>query len=182
MIADFVSGKPAPGGRVANALALAVIAIGSLAGLFVTSLPSEVKPLLILLAICALLTLMVTVRSLVFSTLAVGIVPLIGLSYAGLMLMPLANEIASTKRLIAALQKQNVAAEQIALYSCPHLWSTNFPRELERVRYVSPDNIGTPAVIATSRAHAAEIVAALRGYRRVDAVQMIGKWFDVYRR
>ena len=39
-----------------------------------------------------------------------------------------------------------------------------------------------PAVIATSRAHANEIAASLRGYRKVDELRMIGKWFDVYRR
>jgi hypothetical protein len=115
------------------------------------------------------------------STLAVGIAPLIAFSYAATMLMPLANDIATPQRLIAALQKQHVPAEQIALYTCPYLWSRSFPRELERVRYTGPDNVGTPAVIATSRAHAPEIGAALQTYRRVDELRMIGKWFDVYR-
>jgi cell division protein FtsX len=47
---------------------------------------------------------------------------------------------------------------------------------------VDANNIGAPVVIATSRAHAKEIAATLRGYRHVDQLQMIGKWFDVYRR
>jgi hypothetical protein len=68
------------------------------------------------------------------------------------------------------------------LYTCPFLWSRDFPRELERVRYVNADSVGDPAVIATSRAHANEIADALRRYRRVDQLQMIGKWFDVYRK
>jgi hypothetical protein len=37
-------------------------------------------------------------------------------------------------------------------------------------------------VIATSRIHSTEISASLAGYRKVDSVRMIGKWFDVYRR
>jgi hypothetical protein len=70
----------------------------------------------------------------------------------------------------------------MALYTCPHLWSRDFPRQLERVRYADAGSIGAPALIATSRAHAGEISSTLRTYRKVDEVRMIGKWFDVYRR
>jgi len=97
-------------------------------------------------------------------------------------MMHFINNIGSTRNLIAAIEKQNVAPESVALYTCPYLWSRDFPRDLERVRYVDANEIGQPVVIATSRSHSKEIDATLRGYRHVDQFQMIGKWFDVYRR
>ncbi|HEY8181771.1 MAG TPA: hypothetical protein VII32_05990 [Thermoanaerobaculia bacterium] len=164
---------------IANRLTLALMILPVF---FLGRLPVEAKPLVIILVIAAAIALL-TWKSQMLSTIAVGIVPIIPLAYAAITMMPYANSIASTERLIAALEKQHVAPEQIALYSCPNLWSRyNFPRELERVRYVDADNIGNATVIATSRVHAPEISATLRGYRRVDQVQMIGKWFDVYRR
>ena len=178
MIADFV--RRDRGGKWANVVTLALMVV---AVVFLSRVPPEAKLLMIILAVSAAIALLVTARSLIYSTIAVGLVPLIPLAYAAITMMPLVNAIASPQRLIAALEKQHVAPEQIALYSCPNLWSRyNFPRELERVRYVDANNIGNPAVIATSRIHAPEIAATLRGYRRVDQVQMIGKWFDVYRR
>jgi 4-amino-4-deoxy-L-arabinose transferase-like glycosyltransferase len=180
MIADFV--RRDSGGRWANGITLIVLAIAGSAGAFVKRVPVEARPLLIILAVSATVALILTSRSLILSTIAVGLVPLIPLAYAAVALMPLANEIASTQRLIAAIEKQHVPAEQIALYSCPYLWSRNFPRELERVHYADADNIGNAAVIATSRTHSSEIAATLRGYHHVDEVRMIGKWFDVYRR
>ncbi len=164
---------------VANRLTLALMVLPVF---FVGRAPIEAKPLLIILSVAAALAL-ITWKSQILSTIAVGLVSLIPLGYAAITMMPFVNSIASTERLIAALEKQRVAPEQIALYSCPNLWSRyDFPRELERVRYVDADNIGNATVIATSRVHAPEISATLRGYRRVDQVQMIGKWFDVYRR
>jgi 4-amino-4-deoxy-L-arabinose transferase-like glycosyltransferase len=164
---------------VANRLTLALMILPVA---FLGRVPIEARPLLIILSVAAAVAL-ITWRSQILSTLAVGLVPLIPLAYAAITMMPLVNSIASTERLIAALEKQRVAPEQIALYSCPNLWSRyDFPRELERVRYVDRDNIGDATVIATSRIHSPEISATLRGYRRVDQVQMIGKWFDVYRR
>ena len=178
MIADFV--RRDRGGKWANVVTLALMVV---AVVFLSRVPPEAKLLMIILAVSAAIALLVTARSLIYSTMAVGLVPLIPLAYAAITMMPLVNAIASPQRLIAALEKQHVAPERIALYSCPNLWSRyNFPRELERVRYVDANNIGNPAVIATSRIHAPEIAATLRGYRRVDQVQMIGKWFDVYRR
>ena len=75
-------------------------------------------------------------------------------------------------------------ADQIALYTCPHLWSHDMPRDLEHVHYASPQTLlaSNPTVVATARAHANEIAPQLGGFRRVDSVKMIGKWFDVYRR
>jgi 4-amino-4-deoxy-L-arabinose transferase-like glycosyltransferase len=116
--------------------------------------------------------------------LAVGLVPLIALGYAGVFLMPVANDLASTRPLIAALEKQHVPPEEIALHACPYLWSRDFPRELERVKYVNAADLQTqrPLLIATSRIHAVKIAPLLAGYHKVDELRMIGKWFDVYRR
>jgi 4-amino-4-deoxy-L-arabinose transferase-like glycosyltransferase len=171
MIADRMS-------IVANRITLALLIVPVV---FIAHVPSEAKPLLILLAVAAALALL-TWKSEVGSTIAVGVVPLVPLVYAALTLMPFVNDIGSTRRLIAAIEQQRVAPESVALYTCPYLWSRDLPPELERVRYVDADNIGAPVVIATSRAHAKEIAQTLRGYRHVDQLQMIGKWFDVYRR
>jgi 4-amino-4-deoxy-L-arabinose transferase-like glycosyltransferase len=96
------------------------------------------------------------------------------------------NAVASSTPLIEELERQPVPPESIALYSCPNLWSRDFPRQLERVRYVGPDvrdEAGRwPLIVATARTHAAEIAPALAQYRKVDQIRMIGKWFDVYRR
>ena len=173
MIADRTS-------LIASRVTLAMFAV---AIVFVNRVPSDAKLLMIILSVSASIALILTWRSPELSTIAVGLVPLIPLSFAAMTMMPLANQIGSTERLIAALEKQRVTPEQIALYSCPNLWSRyDFPRGLERVRYVDAQNVGSPMVIATSRIHAPEIAPALRGYRRVDQIQMIGKWFDVYRR
>jgi len=173
MIADRAS-------IVASRITLGLLVV---AVVFVNRVPPEAKLLMIIIAVSAAIALILTWRSALPATIAVGIVPLIPLIYAAITMMPFVNSIGSPQRLIVALEKQHVAAEQIALYSCPNLWSRyDFPRELERVRYVDADNIGNPTVIATSRIHSGEIANALRGYRLVDQVQMIGKWFDVYRR
>jgi 4-amino-4-deoxy-L-arabinose transferase-like glycosyltransferase len=181
MIAEYVGGPVLT--RWPNIATLVVIAAAAIAGLFVKRVPVDARPLLIILAVAAGVALIFTSRSMILSTIAVGLVPLIPLVYAAITMMPMVNAIASPQRLIAALERQHVAPEQIALYSCPNLWSRyNFPRELERVRYVDADDIGSPAVIATSRNHSREIASVLRGYRHVDQVQMLRKWFDVYRR
>lgn len=188
MIADLV--RRDAGGKMANIVSLAVLAILGLGGLFVRLSTPEgmllqgmpARMLFVILAACALIALAITFRSLRASTVAVGVVPVVALLYLSIVLMPAVNEIASTRRLIAALEKQRVPPEQIALYSCPELWSRDFPRELERVRYVDANHVGTPLLVATSRAHSAEIERALRGMHRVDELRMIGKWFDVYRR
>jgi 4-amino-4-deoxy-L-arabinose transferase-like glycosyltransferase len=120
-------------------------------------------------------------RSLLALTAAV-IVPLV---IAIAMLLDPINAVASSTPLIKVLQRQPVPPESIALYSCPNLWSRDFPRQLERVRYVGPDVRDSsgrwPLIVATARAHASEIAPALSRYRQIDEVRMIGKWFDVYR-
>ncbi len=118
------------------------------------------------------------------STVVLGLVPLGAFVYAAVFLMPVANELASDRPIVRAIVAQQVPPEEVALYSAPYLWTRHMPRDLEHVRYVSPESLRNdpPKVIVTSRRHADEIADALRGYRRVAEFQMIGKWFDVYRR
>jgi hypothetical protein len=108
----------------------------------------------------------------------------IALGYAGLVLVPLANDLASTRPLVAALERQHVPPEQIALYVCPHLWTRGMDPALSRARHVEAEELraAPPAVIVTRRKDADDIAGVLRGYRKVDELRMIGKWFDVYRR
>jgi 4-amino-4-deoxy-L-arabinose transferase-like glycosyltransferase len=143
-----------------------------------------VRGLFIVLAIAAFVALVVTIRSrdAIASTLAAGCVPIAALIYVGVFLVPTANELASTRPLIRALQKQNVDANEIALYSTPQLWARDMPRDLERVHYMSSTDTAAGRVIVTSRKHAANIAPQLARYRKVDEFRMIGKWFDVYRR
>ncbi|HEX7192781.1 MAG TPA: glycosyltransferase family 39 protein [Thermoanaerobaculia bacterium] len=113
------------------------------------------------------------------SLIALGLVPIAVLVFVALTQMPLVNELATPRPLIAALEKQRVPGDQIELYYCPHLWSQDMPHDLEHVHYTSIPN---PTVVATARAHAKEIAPQLAGFHVVDSVKMIGKWFDVYRR
>src|SRR5207244_7877609 len=117
--------------------------------------------------------------SLVTSTLMAGAAPIAVLLFVAMNLMPFVNGFGSTQPLIAVLARQQVEPEAIALYSSPYLWARNLPPRLERVRYLDAQTLqrARPAVIVTSRAHAKEIAAALVGYRKVDEVRMIGKWF-----
>jgi 4-amino-4-deoxy-L-arabinose transferase-like glycosyltransferase len=186
MIAELVE----RGGKWTQPLNLAMLALIAVLGVAAllalprfpdANLPG-VKAMFVILSTAAVIGLIVSMARRDLSTLVVGIVPLVAFVYAAIALMPLANAVATPQPLVAALLKQNVPPEQMALYTCPHLWSRNFPRQLERVRYVDADKLGQPALIATSRAHANEIASTLSNYRKVDEVRMIGKWFDVYRR
>ncbi|HXG58921.1 MAG TPA: glycosyltransferase family 39 protein [Thermoanaerobaculia bacterium] len=123
-------------------------------------------------------------RGLLASTAALGLAPVVALAWAGSVAMPLINEAASTRPLVAAIARQNVPADQVVLHFCPHLWIRDMPRELEAIRHVGPEDLAAarPAVIITSRRHAGRIAGSLRGYRKVDSFAMIGKPFDVHRR
>src|SRR6185436_310561 len=98
----------------------------------------------------------------------------------------MANEMASTRPLVRALLRQrDVPPEEIALYVTPHLWVRGMPDSLSRVRYVDAEELRTiqaPRVIVARRKDSDKIRDVLRDYRRVEELQMIGKWFDVYRR
>jgi len=202
VVAEYLRDPQPRFGRLAHRLNLAMLALQALIGLagltigarFVKgpdaallTLPSVrgVFVTLLLAAIAALFVVLVIARTLVASSVAVGLVPLAMFAYLGLVLTPLANELASTRPLVAALERQHVPGGDIAVYWIPFLWTHDLPRDLEQVHYVDPAQLQAmppPAVIATSRAHANEIAASLRGYHKVDELRMIGKWFDVYRR
>ncbi len=140
------------------------------------------KGFFIVLIAASIVALWLGRRDLVRSTLAVGAVPLLALLYTTTLLMPLANAAASTLRLIAAIERQNVPPVDVALFSCPWLWSRGMPRALESVRHADETSIGDARVIVASRKHLSRIAPQLSTYRKVDEFRMIGKWFDVYRR
>ncbi|HYI09458.1 MAG TPA: glycosyltransferase family 39 protein [Thermoanaerobaculia bacterium] len=183
-------------GRRANLVMLSLFALIGAAGLFVQphhikeedgALVSrlDVRMLFALMLLAAIVAMVVTLRgTLQASTIATGLVPVIALGYAGLALVPLANELASTRPLVAALERQNAPPEQVALYVCPHLWTRGMNPALWKARHVDADELraASPALIVARRKNAAEIEDVLRGYRKVDELRMIGKWFDVYRR
>lgn len=183
--------------HAANVFTLALLLLVGVAALLVVprrvsgpeaalaQLPA-VRLLFVILALSAAAALIIAARArhTLTSTVLAGLVPMIALLYAAIALMPLANEMASTRPLIHALSLQNVKPEKAALYWSPYLWTHDMPRSLERVQYVSSDSLRqiSPQVIVTSRQHAADINGSLQGLRRVDSFRMIGKWFDVYRR
>lgn len=147
----------------------------------------SVRGLLIVLAIAGIAGAIVTLRgTLRTSSLALGLALLVVLGYIAAVLVPVANDMASTRPLIAALAQQNVPADRVALFTCPHLWSRDMPPSLEGVHYVSNEDLakmqGKPVVVATSRRYAKDIAPQLAGYRKAGEVKMIGKWFDIYRR
>jgi 4-amino-4-deoxy-L-arabinose transferase-like glycosyltransferase len=196
LIAEYVSSERGRAARWCNALSIAIMALIGIAGLFVTpqmikgpeavlvQLPS-VKIFCIITIVTAIMAIVVAFRaSVITSTIAVGLVPIISMIVIAIALMPAINDISSTRPLVAALEKQQVPPEQIALYAAPYLWTRDMPRGYERVTYATPYTLAqiTPTVIVTARAHAGEIAPSLYGYQMVDAVRMIGKWFYVYRR
>ncbi|MEA2237663.1 MAG: hypothetical protein QOC81_2387 [Thermoanaerobaculia bacterium] len=183
-------------GPAANLIANALIALIAITALFISptrikspdaallQLP-QVKALFIVTAIAAIIALLITLRaSLTTSTIATGLVPIVAMAFIAIALMPIVNDLVSTRPLVAALEKQHVPPEQIALYAAPYLWTRNMPLGYERVTYATPYTLAqmTPTVIVTARAHAGEIAPQLYGYQMVDAFRMIGKWFYVYRR
>jgi 4-amino-4-deoxy-L-arabinose transferase-like glycosyltransferase len=176
-------------GKYANAFIAVIFLTAGLAGFFVKR-PEialySLQPLLAILAITALIALVITLRSTLFvSTIAVGFIAITALTYAAIALVPIANELASTKPLVRALEQQNVPPEEIALYVTPHVWVRGMSPALSRVNYVDADElhtIGPPRVIVARRKDSAAIKDVLARYQRVGELQMIGKWFDVYRR
>jgi hypothetical protein len=170
---------------------LVILATVGVAGLFVRrpEIPAHaaVHALFAILALSAIVALVITIRGrLVASTLATGLVLVATLAYAAIALVPLANDLASTRPLVRALVAQQVPPDQTALYVCPHLWTRDMPPELARARHVDADELRAlappPQLIVARRKNAPEIADVLRGYRKVAELQMIGKPFDVYRR
>jgi 4-amino-4-deoxy-L-arabinose transferase-like glycosyltransferase len=196
LITEYVTSERGRPARWLNAISIAIMAIVGIGGLFVTpsmikspegafvQLPA-VKMFCIITIVAALLAFVIALRSSVItSTIAAGLVPIISMIVIAIALMPVINDISSTRPLVAALEKQHVPPEQIALYAAPYLWTRDMPRDFEHVTYATPYTLAqmTPTVIVTARAHAGEIAPSLYGYQMVDPVRMIGKWFYVYRR
>ena len=185
-----------PWGRRANLVMLSLFALVGLAGLLVQQhhikeedgalvARLDVRMLFALFLVCAVVGIVVTLRSdLRASTIATGLVTVVALSYAGVFLVPLANEQASTRPLVRALLRQNATPEQVALYVAPHLWVRGMPPSLERARHVNADELraSPPELIVARRRDADDIADVLQRYRKVDELRMIGKWFDVYRK
>jgi 4-amino-4-deoxy-L-arabinose transferase-like glycosyltransferase len=183
-------------GKRANLIMLALFASVGAAGLFVQ--PHQIKEedgalvarldvrmLFALFLIGAIVAIVVTLRgTLQSSTVATGLVAVIALAYAGTALVPIANEMASSRPLVRALEKQHAPPEQTALYVAPHLWVRGMEPSLARARHVNANELraSSPELIVARRKNAHEIADVLRGYRKVDELRMIGKWFDVYRR
>lgn len=183
-------------GRRANLVMLTLFALIGLAGLVVK--PAQIKGedgalvarfdvriLFALLLLGAVTAAVITLRGqLAASTIATGLVPVLALGYAALVLVPLANEMASPRPLVSALERVNAPPEQMALYVCPHLWVRGMDPALNRARHVDADELrASPArVIAVRRKDAAAVQDVLRNYHVVGELRMIGKWFDVYER
>jgi 4-amino-4-deoxy-L-arabinose transferase-like glycosyltransferase len=181
-------------GRRANLVMLSLFALIGAAGLIVK--PEHIKEedgaliarldvrlMFVILLVASIAAMVVTLRGrLTASTLATGLVLPLTLGYAALVLVPIANELASTRPLVRALVRQNAPAEQIGLYVCPHLWTRSMPPELWRARHLQREEVGTTPVVVVRRKNANEVADALRGYQKVDELRMIGKWFDVYRK
>jgi 4-amino-4-deoxy-L-arabinose transferase-like glycosyltransferase len=183
-------------GRRANLIVLALFALIGVAGLLVqphhikgedgalvTRL--EVRALFLMLLLGALVSIAITLRGqLAASTIATGFVPLAALGYAALFLVPLANELASTRPLVRALMKEAAPAEETALYVCPHLWTRGMDPSLSNVRYVDAEELraSSPRLIVARRKDAENVRDVLARYQHVGELRMIGKWFDVYRR
>ncbi|MFL6245301.1 MAG: hypothetical protein ACJ74H_04700 [Thermoanaerobaculia bacterium] len=196
LIASYVESDDA-WGRRANLVTLAILAIVGAAGLVVQPhhikgedsaliARMDVRVLFAILLLAAIIAMVIALRGrLMISTIATGFVLVVALGYAALFLVPMANELASTRPLVRALSDQrDVAPEQIALYVCPHLWTRGMDPSLSRARHVDADELRTAnaTVIVTRRKDADQIADVLRGYQRIGELRMIGKWFDVYRR
>jgi 4-amino-4-deoxy-L-arabinose transferase-like glycosyltransferase len=172
-------------GHVSNVIMLVILLLIGLFAPFIHVM-DPVPFLLRVVAGTAAVALVVclVLRTPIASMISLGFVPIVVLLFAIVFMMPLINELASDRPIVRAIVAQHVPAEQVALYTAPYLWTHDMPRELERVRYVSADDLrARPAtLIVTSRSHADEIADVLRAYRKVAEFQLIRKPFDVYRR
>jgi 4-amino-4-deoxy-L-arabinose transferase-like glycosyltransferase len=187
-------------GRRANLVMLALFSIIGVAGLLAQPrhLKGEdgaliarldVRALFAVLLIAAIVAIVITLRGrLIASTIATGFVPVAALVYVAVMLVPLANELASTRPLVRALsemKRPHHGAQEIALYVTPHLWVRGMSPGWTYARHVDAEELRrwrSPEIIVARRKDDAAIRDVLqRKYRRVGEVRMVGKWFDIYR-
>src|ERR1700682_1060611 len=120
--------------RAANVTMLVIYLLVGAAGLYISPgmikspegalvARDDVRMFFAIFAALAVVELLLAARrSNVAGTVAVGLIPLVAMTYAAVALMPLANDLASTRPLIAALERQHATPEEIALYACPYLW------------------------------------------------------------
>jgi 4-amino-4-deoxy-L-arabinose transferase-like glycosyltransferase len=195
LIGRYLEGAEDRWGRRANLVMLSLFAIIGIAGLIVQPrhlkgddgaliARLDVRALFAVLLVAAIVAFVITLRGkLAMSTIATGLVPVAALAYAAIFLVPLGNELASTRPLVRALAQQNIAPEQIALYVCPHLWVRDMDPSLTRARQVDAAELrlAHAQLIVARRKDAPAVSDVLRGYHRVGQLRMIGKWFDVYR-
>jgi 4-amino-4-deoxy-L-arabinose transferase-like glycosyltransferase len=184
--------------RRLNLITIALFVLVGLAGLFVqphqikgedTELIAriDVRLLFGILLVAAIHAAVVSFRGrLATAVLATGFIVVAAASYAAIRLVPLANELASTRPLVRALEKVNVPADQIALHVSPHLWVRGMNPELWHARHVNAQTLPAletpPRVLVTRRKDTEKIAPSLVGYRKVGELRMISKWFDVYER
>ncbi len=144
---------------------------------------SEVRLLFTILLLTSIAGIVVTFRGrLEASTMALGLVPVVALSYVAVVLVPVANEIVSTRPLVRVLERQAVSPDEIALYASPHVWVRDMNPAFSLVRNVDAEDLRSekPAVLVVRRRNAREIVDVLRGYQHNEQFVMNRKWFDVY--
>lgn len=183
-------------GRRANLFTLLVLLLVGVAGLLVrpfhvddpAGILVQMTPVRLLFATlfaASLAAIIITFRGRVAaSTMALGLVPVLAFSWIGAFLVPIANEIASTRPLVRVLERQPVAPSEIALYASPHLWVRGMNPAFGRIRHVDEEDLRSerPALLVVRRKNAAEIQGVLRGYEKIDQFVLLRKWFDVYRR
>ncbi|MFA6956368.1 MAG: glycosyltransferase family 39 protein [Thermoanaerobaculia bacterium] len=183
------------GNRAILALVAVVGAVGILAGPGLTGRAEdavllarwEVQALFGAMFVAGAATLIWDIRGRMEATtrnaLAVAIcfaIPMTALVSVG---MPLANEEASTARLVRALGNLGVPGEEIAMCYTPHLWTRDMPGRLEGVRQGGTDMLRSaplPRVVVVRADKAGELGSELLRYEPRAEVRMIGKRFDVY--
>jgi 4-amino-4-deoxy-L-arabinose transferase-like glycosyltransferase len=184
--------------RRLNLVMLALFALMGVAGLIVK--PAQIKgddaaliarldvrALFVVLLLGSLIAIVISLRGRLGSAvIATGFVAVAALSYASIALVPLANELASTRPLVRALEATRVPPQQIAMFVAPHLWVRGMRPELWSAQHVDERSLPAlpekPRVIVARRKDAQKIAPSLNGYRKVSELRMIGKWFDVYER
>jgi hypothetical protein len=147
-----------------------------------------VQWLFVFAALFAFAGLVVALRSnLARSTVVLGVVAVLPVVVFGALFMGETAEIGSSRPLVEVLERQGVPGDEIALYFCPHLWSRDMPRDLERVRHIDPEDLtrpGTrlPMIIATRVARAPDLGPVLQHYTPVERFRLRGRDHVLYRR
>jgi 4-amino-4-deoxy-L-arabinose transferase-like glycosyltransferase len=199
LIARYVDSAEDGWGRRANLVMLALFTVVGIAGLIVQPhhikeedgaliARLDVRALFAVLLVVAIVAIVITLRGrLVMSTIATGLVPVAALVYVAIFLVPLVNELASTRPLVRALEgmrRPHHGAQEVALYVTPHLWVRGMSPGWTYAPHVDAEEMGSWSgdIIVARRKDEAAIRDVLQRYRRVGEVRMAGKWFDVYRR